>query len=660
MERALRGALAGLVSVGAIAGAIYCSPLISGTKAKPSQGEIAKLEPIKPNAVKANETAPPSVPAKEELSKPTPAAPPEATPVPTPAKPEPPKPVIAKIDPPKTGETKPATDNTATAVKGDEKPAANKPTAPLPMFGGGLDRNMVNLTAKNIPEKPEPDGPDLLWKADLGSRAYGGPTIAHGKVLVGTNNERPRNPRDSAKNSDGDESPIDRGVLMCFNAADGKFLWQAVHNKLESGNVHDWPKEGVCATPTIEGNRAYYVSNRCTVVCVDLDGMANGVQGHGLRSTDPMTKMPIEYKDSTDADVIWEFDMMRDAAVSPHNMSAGCPLIVGDILYTVTGNGVDEGHINIPSPDAPSFIALNKKTGKLLWRSALPGKNIMHGQWSNPAYGVFGGVKTVIFPAGDGWVYGMTPDDGTLLWKFDANPKDSKYELGGSGTRSDFIGTPVIYDNKIYIGTGQDPEHFTGIAHFFCFDPAGKKGDISPVLVDKSEGGKVTSKPNPNSAVVWHYGGEDRRKFVPRDFAFGRTMSTACIVDGVLYISELQGLLHCLDAKTGKKFWQYDTKGSIWGSPYYADGKVYLATESGELFVFKHEPKHEVIDEIDNADATDEKNFRKKMLTKRKQIEAKYLLAKVEFDAAIRSTPVIADDVLYVMTEKSLYAFKKK
>lgn len=525
-------------------------------------------------------------------------------------------------------------------------PTPPKPGEPLPMFGGGPTRNMVNLAATGVPEKPEPDGEAMLWKADLGSRAYGGPTVGNGKILCGTNNERPRNPkRDAMKNADGEMEPVDRGVLMCFDT-DGKFQWQAVFNKLESGQVNDWPKEGVCATPTIEGDRAYFVSNRCTVVCVDLNGFANGNQG----------MQDEKYKDPTDADIIWEFDMMKKIGVFPHNMSAGCPLIVGDYLYTVTANGVDEGHINIPAPDAPSFICLNKKTGELVWKNNQPGKNVMHGQWSNPIYAELGGVKQVIFAGGDGYIYSFVPETGEELWKFDGNPKDTKYELGGTGTRSDYIGTPVIYKDKIYIGTGQDPEHFSGIAHFYCIDPVGKKGDISPELGPWGQPGK----PNPNSGVVWHYGGADDRKFVPRDFRFGRTMSTACIVDDIVYISELQGFLHCLDAKTGKKFWQHDLKGSIWGSPYYADGKIFLTTEGSELFVYKHDKNPKVIDELDNPDAKTGKEFNVMLKAKRKEVEKNYLLNKIEFDAPIRSTAIVANNVLYVMTEKTLFAFGKK
>ena len=54
------------------------------------------------------------------------------------------------------------------------------------------------------------------------------------------------------------------------------------------------------------------------------------------------------------------------------------------------------------------------------------------------------------------------------------------------------------------------------------------------------------------------------------------------------------------------------------------------------------------------------KEARKQMLAKRKQVEAKYLLAKIEFDAPVRSTPVVANGVMYVMTEKTLYAIKTK
>jgi outer membrane protein assembly factor BamB len=517
------------------------------------------------------------------------------------------------------------------------------------MFGGTISRNMVNPIDKNVPDKIDPDGPATLWKAGLGSRAYGGPTIAFGKVFVGSNNESavPRNPRDLEKSGE----PIDRGIVLCFDEKTGKFLWQAVHPKLPSGQVNDWPKEGLCSTPTAEGDRVYYVSNRCTVVCADVSGQASKLPGGIARKG---------FSDPTDAKFIWEYDMMKELNVFPHNMSACSPLIVGDMMFITTANGVDEGHINIPSPEAPSFIALDKRNGKLIWKRNDPGKDIMHGQWSNPAYGVINGVRQVIFPGGDGWIRGFVPETGELIWKFDCNPKDAVYELGGTGTKSDFIGTPVIYDNMVYIGVGQDPEHTTGIANYFCIAPT-KKGDISKTTIsgrDKT-GKPLDEKPNPNSCEVWRYGGAENGKWAQRDFKFGRTMSSACIVDDVLYIAELAGFLHCLNAKTGEHYWQFDTKASIWGSAYYVDGKIFLANDQGELFVFKHEKTHQVYDEVKAAqNAKDMKEARKLMTELRKQVADKYLLSKVEFDAPIRSTPVVANGVLYVMTEKTLYAIK--
>ena len=63
----------------------------------------------------------------------------------------------------------------------------------------------------------------------------------------------------------------------------------------------------------------------------------------------------------------------------------------------------------------------------------------MHGQWSNPVYAEPNGKPQIIFPGGDGWIHAFNPKNGELLWKFDCNPKDSVYELGGEGTRNDFV-----------------------------------------------------------------------------------------------------------------------------------------------------------------------------------------------------------------------------
>ena len=93
---------------------------------------------------------------------------------------------------------------------------------------------------------------------------------------------------------------------------------------------------------------------------------------------------------------------------------------------------------------------------------------------------------------------------------------------------------------------------------------------------------------------------------------------------------------------------------------YYVDGKVFLAPEGGELFAFRHVKAPKTLDETKIADAKDDAELRVKLKAVRAEVEKEYLLAKMDFDAPIRSTPVVANGVIYVMTENALYAFKKK
>ena len=487
-----------------------------------------------------------------------------------------------------------------------------------PMFGGTQRRNMVNTGAKDLPVTWSVDegSKDVKWASDLGSKAYGGPVIAGGKIFVGTNNMKPR---DKKYTKDG--QPIDMGVIMAFNEPDGKFLWQNAYFKLAAGRVQDWPREGICSTPIVEGDRMYYVDNRAEVVCADS---ASGKE-------------------------VWKLDMIKDLGVFPHNLAVCSPLLVGNHLFLVTSNGVDEGHINVPAPKAPSFIKLDKRNGKVLWQDNSPpvrltevpkqgdqesffkrlvnrGELIQHGQWSNPAYAKVNGQPQVIFPGGEGKIHAFDPDTGKLLWTFDCNPKDARYELSGRGTRSDFIATPVIYDNKVYIGVGQDPEHLFGIGHLWCIDMT-KKGDVSPEIVTDYEVYPPKTKPNPNSAMVWHFGGP-APKGTGRNYLFGRTMSSCAVHDGLCYASELGGYIHCLDAQTGKLYWTHDTKAQIWSSPSWADNKVYLGTDDGTVWVFAHGKE-------------------------------KKILAENDMGSSVRATPVAAHGVLYVMTENKLYAIKK-
>ena len=403
-----------------------------------------------------------------------------------------------------------------------------------PMWGGSPDRNMVS-DATGLPTTWDvKTGKNIKWVASLGSQSYGNPVVAGGVVLVGTNNEATRDPKQGG----------DRGVIMAFREATGEFMWQATFEKLSSGRANDWPFQGIASSPLVIGEKAYFMSNRAVLMAVDLLGFTDG------ENDGPVTDEKLTGK--TDMDVLWTFDTMEEVGNFPHNLANSSPVHLDNLIYISTGNGQDESHVNIPSPKAPAVVAIDLNTGKAVWEDASPGDKILHGQWSTPAVGTIGGVAQVVHGQGDGWVRGYEAKTGKKLWEFDTNPKDSVWPK----TRNEVISTPVIFDNVVYIANGQDPEHGEGVGHLYAID-ATKRGDIT------------------TSGVVWHYG------------AIRRSISTVSIKDGILYCPDFSGFLHALDVKTGKPFWVHDMFAAMWSSTMVADGKIYLGDEDGDVVVMR-------------------------------------------------------------------------
>ena len=484
---------------------------------------------------------------------------------------------------------------------------AKHTTGDWPMWGGDIARNMVNETTPVAidfePAENVTDGKRLSWTARLGSQTYGNPVVANGKVLVGTNNGAEYRPQHKG----------DRGCILCFDADSGDFLWQLTREKLPQGRVNDWLEQGICSTPIVEGNRFWVVTNRCELMCVDLEGFHDG-ENNG------------PYKDEVDAekqdaDIIWNLDMIEELGVFPHNLATSSPVIFDDVVLILTSNGVDEAHLEVPSPRSPSFLAVNKNTGEVIWEDNTPFDTILHGQWSSPAVGVVNGRAQAYFAGGDGWLYALDAKTGDHIWKFDLNPKDSKWELGGRGSRNAVIATPVFIDNSVIVGVGQDPEHGEGIGHLYRID-ATKTGDVSPVTPDGT--------PNSNSAQIWHLGGidEDGSQTGQKGAeAYRRTLSTVAVSDGLVFAPDLSGRIHCVDYETGKRYWEADIFAAIWGSPMVADGKMFLGDEDGMLSIFEAGKEMKKIKEL-------------------------------EFPSSIYSTPTIANGFMYISDRSRLYAFK--
>lgn len=507
--------------------------------------------------------------------------------------------------------------------------------ADWPEWGGSGSKNMVAQDALPLEFSPgegstleeiQQSGKNLKWVAKLGSQSYGTPTIAAGKVFVGTNNEEPRNEKIQG----------DRGVLMCFDEKTGKFLWQLTTPKLNSGKVSDWEFLGMCSSALIDAKAGagYVVTNRGEVIAFDLDGMADGNDGEfkdegkymagGLDGMDKAA--PVEVG-SQDADILWGFDMRGELGVFPHNITSSSVATDGKRLFVTTSNGVDWSHLNLPAPQAPCLVALDKETGKLCGEEGAGiGANVMHCNWSSPGYVEHKGKPMILFGAGDGFIYGFNPNtvkdaEGyeilQEIFRYDANKKNYRFNDSGEPVKyatypgpSEVIATPVYHDGKIYAAIGQDPEHGEGVGLLSCI-PADLQG--------KKEG---------QEGAVWTYDG------------IKRTISTVSVTeDGLLFIADYSGVLHCLDAKTGQLIWTHDTLSHIWGSTLVAGGYVYLGNEDGEVIILKA-----------SRDADADKDGK---------IKGSELVAGVEFPSPVYSSPVAANGTLYVATQTHVYAFAK-
>lgn len=452
----------------------------------------------------------------------------------------------------------------------------------------------------------EHSGRKLIRSMPLGSRTYAPPIVAGGKVFVSTNNGSEYRPQHKG----------DRGCVPCFDEDTGRFLWQLTREKLVQGRVNDWPNQGIVSIACVENDRLWVVTNRAELLCLDTAGFYDDENdGPYTDETDHEQK---------DADIVWSLDMIDELTVFPHNPAISSPVVYGDLVYIVTGNGVDESHLEVPSRRVPAFLAVNKHTGAIVWEDNSPNDRILHSQWSSPTIGIVRGEAYVYMPGGDGWLYAFEEKYGNLKWKFDLNSQDSKWELGGRGTRKSNIGTPVFYEDSVALAVGQDPQHGEGVGHIYRID-ATRAGDISPEITNGN--GDVTA--NTNSGVVCHRGGVDVDGSITGEengLLFRRTLSTAAVYDGLVYAPDLSGFLHCLDFDTGQRYWVSDVFAAVWGSAMYVDGKVLLGDEDGDLHIFQ---------------------------------AGRVLkpLAKKQFSSSICSTPVIANRKLFIVDRSRLSVF---
>jgi HEAT repeat protein len=456
------------------------------------------------------------------------------------------------------------------------KPAAPVASNPVPAPSGASPLQTTVVQTGNPPvDWDTSTGRNIAWSVELGGETYGRPVVGGDAVYVGTDNARHMNPA----------YQDDAGVLMAFQAKDGQFLWQDLAPRVERG-LREFLLPATTSTPYVEGDRLYYVTAECQLRSLDTqgfrDGENDGAYQHEL------------FEDNAAADIVWELDMCGRLGVFPHEATRSDVLPVGDLLIVSTSNGLNEGHTRVPSPRAPSLIAVDKHSGDVVWRAIGAGAQVLHGQWSSPVAANVNGRMQVLFGGGDGWLRSYDAASGHEIWRFDGNPKDARWlPRPGVFSRSFIVASPVFAGGRVFVAMGQSPEHGNAPSLVHAISPSGQ-GDVTA------------------SRLLW----------TSREV--GRVVATPIEKDGLLYVGDVGGIVYCLDAATGALVWKHDTYGAIWGSLLLAGDRLYVGNEDGTMTILRTGRRKE-------------------------------LLGEIEMDGALYSLPSLVGDALWLTTSKRLY-----
>jgi len=226
---------------------------------------------------------------------------------------------------------------------------------------------------------------------------------------------------------------------------------------------------------------------------------------------------------AADGSMVWS---TREFAYKPVHGNGGSPVIEGDLLIFNADAEID-----------PVVIALDKITGKQRWRFARVSDAKRKFSFCTPLVIEVNGKRQLITP-GSGVVNALDPVTGAEIWKV-------RYDQGYS-----VVPRPVYAHGMVYIATGYD------------------KPTVIAIRVDGA--GDVT-----DTHVAWKLD-----KYAPHN-------PSMIVVGDELYLVADNGILSCIDTKTGAAHYQERCTGPISASILYADGKLYLQDEKGLGIVVK-------------------------------------------------------------------------
>jgi outer membrane protein assembly factor BamB len=340
----------------------------------------------------------------------------------------------------------------------------------------GPDRDGVSKETGLLPSWPQ-GGPKLLWRVDDVGGGYSTPSIAGDRLYL--------------LSSKGTEAES----VQARRVSDGKLIWSVRIGKVGPNRGPQYP--GARSTPTVDGDVLYALGSNGDLACLET-----------------ATGKPR-----------WAKNLRTDFGGQPGMWAyAESPLVDGDRLVCTPGG------------KEATLVALDKKTGDVIWKSAVPGGD--QAAYASIIIVNAGGVKQYVQFLQKG-VVGVDAKTGKFLWRDDRTAKGSAAN----------IPTPVAHDGAVYTGAGR-----TG------------GGLVRLTAAD----GAVTAKP-----VYFERG-------------LPTSIGGAVEVGNHLYGTTRSGLV-CAEFGTGKVQWENKSVGA--GSLLYADGRLYLHGENGEVALVEATPE---------------------------------------------------------------------
>ena len=320
-----------------------------------------------------------------------------------------------------------------------------------------------------LKEWPE-GGPKLLWQVkDLGG-GYSTPSVVKERLFI-VNNEG-----------------LENEFLKCLSTADGKQQWSTRIGKVGEPNQKPaYP--GARSTPTVDGDLVYVLGSDGDLVCLEA---ANG---------------KVKWKKNVRTEFGGKYGKWAYAE---------SPLIDGDAVVCTPGG------------ETATMLALNKKSGEVIWKAAVPGGDAAG--YASIVIGQMGGTKQYVQFVEKGLI-GVEAKTGKFLWRFDRVAQNSPAN----------IPTPVVFEDYVFAGSG------------------------------RAGGGLINVTAKDGSFAVETVYFETK---MPT--AIGGTVK----VGKELYGTGSRSML-CLDFLTGQIHWEEPAIGAA--SSLFADGRLYLHGENGQV-----------------------------------------------------------------------------